>query len=233
MVLHLLKAPDFVSIINLLFGMAAILFAISGAFGTAAACLLIAAAADGVDGYVARKTSSGPLGAHIDSLVDAVSFGVAPAVIIYCMSGNIISIVFACFYLTCGVLRLARYNAFPPKTPEYSGIPITGACVAIAVFIILLVNIERIQVAIPYSVELICVLMFILSLLMVSTVPYPKVMKKGTFIILIILFVGTGFSVFIDFVYMVIFPAILGLLMLMYLLSPLVKLFGKKDSVTL
>lgn len=232
-VLHLLKAPDFVSIINLLFGIAAIFFAFSGAFGTAAACLLIAAAADGVDGYVARKTSSGPLGEHIDSLVDAVSFGVAPAVIIYCMSGNIISIVFACFYVTCGILRLARYNAFPSKTPEYSGIPITGACVAVAVLIILLVNLERISIDIPYAVELLCIFMFILSLLMVSTVPYPKVMKKGTFVILIILFIGTGISVFIDVVYMTFFPAALGILMLMYLLSPLVQLIGKRNSVTL
>lgn len=232
-VLHLLKAPDFVSIINLLFGMAAIFFAFSGAFGTAAACLLIAAAADGVDGYVARKTCSGPLGAHIDSLVDAVSFGVAPAVIIYCMSGNIISIVFSCFYVTCGILRLARYNAFPPKTPEYSGIPITGACVAIAVLIILLVNLERIPIVVPYAVELMCIFMFVLSLLMISTVPYPKVMKKETFAILIILFVGTVVSIFIDIVYMTVFPAALGALMMLYLLSPLIRLAGKKDSVTL
>jgi len=232
-VLHLLKAPDFVSIINLLFGMAAIFFAFSGLFSVAAVCLLIAAAADGVDGYVARKTSSGPLGAHIDSLVDAVSFGVAPAVLVYCMSGELISILFVCLYAICGILRLARYNAFPPQEPVYSGIPITSACVSLAVLIIFFNEVPRAAFEVPYSNELIYITLFLLSLLMVSTIPYPKVMKKITFVFLIFLFSGTSISVFIDSPYIIIFPGVLCLLMLFYLLSPIVGLIWKKDSVRL
>ncbi|WNY24198.1 hypothetical protein MmiHf6_15280 [Methanimicrococcus hongohii] len=219
--------------INLLFGMAAILLAFSGAYGTAAACLLVAAAADGVDGYVARKTSSGPLGAHIDSLVDTVSFGVAPAVILYCMSESIISIVFICFYVICGILRLARYNAFPSKEPGYSGIPITGACVAIAVFIILYLNLENMDIAVPYAIEMLLVFMFILSLLMISTVPYSKVMKKATFAVLVFIFLGTVASAFLITPYLIICPIILGVLMVMYLLSPLTGIIGKKKIVEL
>lgn len=232
-VLHLLKAPDFVSIINLLFGIAAILFAFRGFFAAAAACLLIAAAADGIDGYVARKTSGGPLGAHIDSLVDAVSFGVAPAVLIYCISGNLLSVVFISFYVICGILRLARYNAFPATKPEYSGIPITGAAVALALFILLLFNLERLDIAIPYGTEILYIFMFILSLLMVSTVPYAKVMRKGTFAVLVILFCGVVVSAFVNEPFLVLFPAALSVLMVMYLLSPLVGLIGKRKSVQL
>ncbi|MDR0768105.1 MAG: CDP-alcohol phosphatidyltransferase family protein [Methanosarcinales archaeon] len=231
--LHLLKAPDFVSIINLLFGMSAILFALSGAYGAAAACLLVAAAADGVDGYVARKTSGGPLGVHIDSLVDAISFGVAPAVVVYCMSESLISIAFVFFYVICGLLRLARYNAFPPKGSGYSGIPITGACVSVAIFIILYLNLEKINVVLPYAIEILLIYMFILSLLMISTIPYSKVMKKGTFILLIIVFLGTIASVFVETPYIILFPIILGILMLIYLFSPLAGLAGKKKSVDL
>ena len=231
-VFSLLKAPDFISLINLFFGMAAIFFAINGSFGIAAACLLISAAADGVDGYVARKTSSGPLGEHIDSLVDAVSFGVAPAVLIYCMSENPISIIIVCFYAACGVLRLARYNAFPSKIPEYAGIPITGASVVVAVLAILADQFLKASVEIPYAMELICIFMILLSLLMVSSIPYPKVMKKGTFISLIILFTGTIAAVFVDTVFAAVFPGILGILMLLYLLSPVFRTI-KKNSVKL
>jgi len=227
---HLLKAPDFVSIINLLFGMASIFFTFSGSFGIAAACLLVAAAADGIDGYVARKTSSGPLGAHIDSLVDAVSFGVAPAILIYCMSGELISVLFVCFYVICGIYRLARYNAFPPQTPVYSGIPITAACVFLAVMTIFYLEASA-AFEIPFSNVLIYIILFILSLLMVSTAPYPKIMKKFIFILLIILFSGTIISVFVSG--LIIFPGILFLLMLFYLLSPLAGLIWKKDSVRL
>ena len=213
--------------------MAAIFFAFSGSFSIAAVCLLVAAAADGVDGYVARKTSSGPLGAHIDSLVDAVSFGIAPAVLVYCMSGELISIPFVCLYAICGILRLARYNAFPPQEPIYSGIPITAACVTPAVLIICFNEAFRVAVEIPYSNELIYIILFVLSLLMVSTVPYPKVMQKITFKLLIVLFLGTAVSVFINSPYLIIFPVVLCLLMLFYLLSPIVGFIRKKNSVRL
>jgi len=213
--------------------MAAIFFAFSGSFSVAAVCLLVAAAADGVDGYVARKTSSGPLGAHIDSLVDAVSFGVAPAVLVYCMSGELISILFVCLYAVCGILRLARYNAFPPQEPVYSGIPITGACVSLAVLIICFNEAFRVPIEIPYSNELIYITLFFLSLLMISTIPYPKVMKKMTFILLILLFSGTVISVFVSSPYLVIFPGVLCLLMLFYSLSPIAGLIWKKDSIRL
>lgn len=232
-VLHLLKAPDFVSIVSLLFGMIAIFLAFSGAYGTAAACLLVSAAADGLDGYVARKTSSGPLGPHIDSLIDAVSFGVAPAVIIYCMTESIISIVFVFVYVTCGILRLARYNAFPPEKPEYSGIPITGAAVSLVLAIILSLNLEKIGITSEYMSEILVIFMFILSLLMISTIPYSKVMKKRTFMLLIVLFTGTVASVFIETPYIIIFPLALSILMLVYLVSPLIGLIGKKRSVEL
>ena len=228
-VFSLLKAPDFVSMINLLFGMAAIFFSFNGAFGIAAACLLIAAVADGVDGYVARKTSSGPLGEHIDSLVDAVSFGVAPAVLIYCMVGNPIAGIVVCIYAACGILRLARYNAFPSKTPGYSGIPITGACVVLAVLVILADQFAKNAIEIPYLIEFMCLFMLLLSVLMISGIPYPKVMKKKTFIILIILFTGSVAAIFINSIYMAIFPGLLGILMLLYLLSPIFGLLSKKN----
>ena len=232
-VLHLLKIPDFVSLINLLFGMAAIFFAFNDSYSIAAACLLIAAAADGADGYIARKTSGGPLGEHIDSLVDTVSFGVAPAVLIYCMGGTALSILIVCFYLICGVLRLARYNAFPSHEPKYSGIPITGACVFIASFVLLFDKLAQLSIEIQYGIEFFYGLMFILSLLMISTVSYPKVMKKMTFAVLIFFFSATIISIFIENIYFSLFPGILCLMMLIYLFTPIIGLGLKKNLVKL
>ncbi|MDR2944714.1 MAG: CDP-alcohol phosphatidyltransferase family protein [Methanosarcinales archaeon] len=230
-VLHLLKAPDFVSLINLLFGIIAIFLSFSGAYGAAAACLLVAAAADGVDGYVARKTSSGPLGSHLDSLIDAVSFGVAPAVIVYCMSESLLASVSGFVYAACGILRLARYNAFPTKNPVYSGIPITGGAVFIALAIILNLNLERTGFVSAYAAEILILFIFVLSVLMISTIPYSKVMKKGTFMLLIVLFVGTIASVFLENTGVILFPLALSVLMLIYLMSPLVGLIRKKEGI--
>ena len=210
--------------------MFAIIFAFSGAFHYSAICLLIAAAADGADGYVARKTSGGPLGPHIDSLTDIISFGIAPAILIYCMASAPLSIVFICFYVTCGVLRLARYNAFPSDKPQYLGIPITAASVFIASSVLLLTQLSNV-VTLLYAMEFFYISMFILSLLMISTIPYSKAMKKSTFLILIFLFSAAIISVFINSVYVLIFPILLFLVLILYLFSPLLGLFRKKETI--
>ncbi|MDY0266186.1 MAG: CDP-diacylglycerol--serine O-phosphatidyltransferase [Methanimicrococcus sp.] len=232
-VLNLLKAPDYVSMVNLIFGILAILFAMNGDYEIAAACIIIAAAADGADGYIARKTSSGPLGAHLDSLIDIVSFGVAPAVIIYSMGEKLILIPLICFYVICGVLRLARYNAFPSNKPEYSGIPITGAAVFLSTLIISHFNATQTGYNIPYAAEILQAFMLILSILMVSSFSYPKVMRKEIFVLLIILFSGTVISVFVEMSFMILFSFVLTGLMCFYLISPAIGLIRKKKKIEL
>ncbi|WNY27412.1 CDP-diacylglycerol--serine O-phosphatidyltransferase [Methanolapillus ohkumae] len=228
----LIKPPDYVSLANLLFGMIGIFLALSDAFSLAAVCLLLAAVADGMDGYIARKTSSGPLGEHIDSLVDTISFGVLPAVIIYSMSSTAVTAVFAIFYVMCGVLRLARYNAFPPKNHEYSGIPITGAAVFVASLVILFgklpFSFNFLPDLVDYSAGIFIVVIFVLSLLMVSTIPYTKVIRAKVFLFILFVFFLTLFSVFFTGVVAEICSGVLFLLMMIYLISPLFRWVGKK-----
>jgi len=147
------------------------------------------------------------------------------------MGEHLLAIAAVCFYVICGVLRLARYNAFPSNKPEYSGIPITGACVFLASFVILFDRLIYFSFEIPYALEILCVFMLLLSILMVSTVPYPKVMKKFSFVLLIILFSATILSLAVDSVYVSIFPGAMCLLMLTYLCSPLSRLILKTDSI--
>ncbi|WP_338102465.1 CDP-diacylglycerol--serine O-phosphatidyltransferase [Methanolapillus millepedarum] len=225
--IKLIKPPDYVSLVNILFGMTGLFLAILGEFSLATVCILLAAVADGMDGYVARKTSSGPLGEHIDSLADTVSFGVLPAVLIYSISGSAIAAVVAVFYVLCGVLRLARYNAFPSKTPGYSGIPITGAAVFLAGLALFLEKIQYtaspfdfLKILMPYESAILLVFMLLLSFVMVSTIPYVKVTKSRTFLILIGIFTLAVLSAFLTNAFSFLFPGILFILLLVYLVSP-------------
>ncbi len=127
-VLELLRLPDLVTILNILFGFTAILFVLNRDTDGAIILILAAALADGVDGAVARRFESGVFGEHLDSFADAISFGVAPAVIYYAIVSaehHTIACAFSAAYLICGVLRLVRFSIL--DVAEFRGIPITAA----------------------------------------------------------------------------------------------------------
>ena len=108
-------APNAVTALALCFGLTGIRFAISGQWETAVTMIMIAGVLDGLDGSVARLVrGESRFGAELDSLSDAISFGVSPALIVYLWAlrdvpriGWLVALVFAVF---CA-LRLARFNA--------------------------------------------------------------------------------------------------------------------------
>lgn len=108
-------APNAVTALALCFGLTGIRFAISAQWETAVTMIMIAGVLDGLDGSVARLVrGESRFGAELDSLSDAISFGVSPALIVYLWSlkdiprlGWLVALVFAVF---CA-LRLARFNA--------------------------------------------------------------------------------------------------------------------------
>ena len=108
-------APNAVTALALCFGLTGIRFAISANWETAVTMIMIAGVLDGLDGSVARLVrGESRFGAELDSLSDAISFGVSPALIVYLWSlkevprvGWLVALVFAVF---CA-LRLARFNA--------------------------------------------------------------------------------------------------------------------------
>lgn len=108
-------APNAVTALALCSGLSGVRFAIGGQWQAAAGMVLLAALFDGLDGRVARLLhGESRFGAELDSLSDAISFGVAPALIMYLWSlqavprfGWICALVLAVF---CA-LRLARFNA--------------------------------------------------------------------------------------------------------------------------
>jgi CDP-diacylglycerol--serine O-phosphatidyltransferase len=108
-------APNAVTALALCSGLSGVRFGISGLWESAVAMILVAGVLDGLDGRVARMLhGESRFGAELDSLSDAISFGVAPALIVYLWSlaalpriGWICSLMLAVF---CA-LRLARFNA--------------------------------------------------------------------------------------------------------------------------
>ena len=126
-------APNAVTALALCSGLTGIRFAISGQWETAVVMVMIASVLDGIDGRIARMVrGESRFGAELDSLSDAISFGVSPALILYLWSlkdiprfGWLVTLVFAVF---CA-LRLARFNAAIDMTeqPHKSAGFLTGA----------------------------------------------------------------------------------------------------------
>ncbi len=93
----------------------------------AARLILIAVVADGFDGYFARKSNTeSEFGMNFDSLSDCISFGVAPALLMYSYILKWWMIPFSIMYVSAGVLRLARYNVTFKEAEEgtFIGMPI-------------------------------------------------------------------------------------------------------------
>lgn len=133
--------PNAITALALCSGLTGVRFAIGGEWERAVLMIMIAAALDGIDGQVARMIrGESKFGAELDSLSDAISFGVAPALILYLWAlmyvpkvGWIVALLYAVF---CA-LRLARFNSQmdteqPRKLAGYlTGIPApAGAALA-------------------------------------------------------------------------------------------------------
>lgn len=160
-IIRLIRLPDAASILNASLGYGSILMASKGNFAISVMLIILAMAADGLDGFLARRVGDGPLGVQIDSLADVVSFGVAPAFLAWAAFGSGFEILGA-FYLACGILRLARFNVSPKRGGEFQGMPIPGAGAIVAVSVLL------------DGPLLTALLMVAMSFLMISTIPYPK-----------------------------------------------------------
>ncbi len=108
-------APNIVTILALSAGMTSLKFARAERWELAAFAILLAGVFDGIDGSIARLLKSvSRFGAELDSLSDVVSFGVAPAAIVYLWAlrelGGL-GWVIALAYVICCALRLARFNS--------------------------------------------------------------------------------------------------------------------------
>jgi len=117
--------PTSITVLAICAGLTSIKFALDGRPDISVVLIAVAAVLDALDGRVARiLDASSPMGKTIDSLADAVNFGVAPALVIYVslLSTFRAGWIVALLYATCIALRLARFNALfdDGSLPGYS-----------------------------------------------------------------------------------------------------------------
>ena len=128
--------PNVLTLLALCAGMTAIRFAVSENFEAACYAIIVAGVFDGLDGRMARLLkSTSRFGAELDSLADFISFGVAPALVLYLWTMSALhSIGWASvlFFAICCALRLARFNTEIAAEPQpyaagfFSGVPAPG-----------------------------------------------------------------------------------------------------------
>lgn len=176
----LIMLPNGFTLGSLFFGIFAIVAASRGEHVRAGWYIVTAGFLDMFDGRIARATNTGsPFGEELDSLVDAISFGLAPALMMYFAELNHTGWdwIFVWLYVACAVMRLARFNieqAGKSKT-FFQGLPSPAAGGTLATYYWFSQTQLYQDTAIgdlPWQ-SILRFLMVALAFLMISNVPYP------------------------------------------------------------
>ena len=172
--------PNTFTALNMACGFIAILYGFHGEFYKACMFIVLGAIFDSVDGRVARWTNTqSAFGEQFDSLSDLVSFGVSPAIVYYfrfLTETGRPGMVACFFFMLCGALRLARFNANIDKNKSdyFQGLPIPGGATAAISLIFLSFTFPEIALYKPLTVAYLLFYAF----LMVSNIPFPSFKKS-------------------------------------------------------
>jgi|TARA_B100001093_G_scaffold511690_1_gene580107 CDP-diacylglycerol--serine O-phosphatidyltransferase len=195
--------PNILTLGGVCLGISSIKFSIDGNYSLAVTFILLAAILDALDGRIARFIKgTSEFGKELDSLTDFVSFGIAPAFIIYFWELNTygkIGWAITLIYSVCCVIRLARFNVTKIDLREiwkenyFQGIPSPiGAILILLPLIYELSDVEKkidVRAIAPY-------LMVIISILLISKFPtfsFKKISISSKFTIFILLVIGISF----------------------------------------
>src|SRR5881398_852979 len=178
--------PSLFTLFNLFFGIWSMVLASRGEFYRAGWYIFFAGVLDALDGRVARLSRTGTrFGAELDSLVDVVSFGVAPAFLIYELefaTGGQAEWIFCYFYVMAAAIRLARFNITQAGRAKHAfiGLPSPAAGMTLATFYPFTTTGLWQEVAryLPRH-HLMQFLMIGLAILMVSNVRYATLPRAG------------------------------------------------------
>ncbi len=212
--------PNMITSGSVFCGVSSIILTSHGKFVPAAALICFAVFFDVMDGRVARGLGGGShFGEELDSLADAISFGVAPALLVYSAfigpTGGIWGPLSASFFALCGVLRLARFNVTHVPAGPFQGLPIPAGGLTLASMVIADAPVTPLAA--------ICALCFT-GALMVSSVPYcnAKRLKKNN----VNKFKFCGMMTFIALCFAVLREKAFLAVALMYIISGLVRFDG-------
>tara|TARA_B100000900_G_scaffold123713_1_gene104353 strand:+ start:526 stop:1329 length:804 start_codon:yes stop_codon:yes gene_type:complete len=172
--------PNAITLIGVCIGLSSIKFAIDGKFAIAIIAIMFAGLMDALDGRIARLIKgTSKMGKELDSLGDVISFGVAPALIMYFWNLQYLDKLgwFVCLiYVVCVALRLARFNVNTEeeiswKDNFFEGLPSpAGGILVLMPLIISFSGLEKFLFKINYDL-LVPTLFIIISILLISTIP--------------------------------------------------------------
>ena len=176
--------PNILTLVGVCIGLTSIKFAFDGRFELSIIAVIVAGIIDGLDGRIARLIKgTSKVGKELDSLTDVISFGVAPAFIMYFWSlseigrlGWLISLI----YVICVALRLARFNVTSEAEPSwkdnfFEGIPSPAG--GILVLMPLIYSFSEIQYITPNYQFIVPILFIIISILLISKIPTYSLKK--------------------------------------------------------
>ena len=178
--------PNGFTLASLFFGIFAIVAASRSEFDTAGLYVVFGGLCDALDGRVARATGTGSrFGSELDSLVDAITFGLAPAMIMYfaVLNRNGWDWIFSFIFCACAVIRLARFNVEQAGRAKkyFHGLPSPAAGMTLATYYWFsqtpLYN-QTVLGDLNWTTGLRGI-MLVLAFLMISNVSYPAVPTVG------------------------------------------------------
>ena len=178
--------PNIMTLVGVCIGLTSIKFAFDGRFELSVIAVLIAAIIDGLDGRIARLIkATSKVGKELDSLTDVISFGVAPAFIMYFWAldnigrfGWLISLI----YVVCVALRLARFNVSTGGEPSwrdnfFEGIPSPAG--GVLVLMPLIYSFSEVQFITINKNIIVPSLFIIISALLISKIPTYSLKRKN------------------------------------------------------
>ncbi len=217
--------PNMLTLIGVCIGLTSIRFSFNGQFDLAIIAIIFAALIDGLDGRIARLIKgTSKVGKELDSLTDMISFGVAPAFIMYfwtLSSLGRLGWLICLIYVICVALRLARFNINSNQEPSwrdnfFEGVPSpAGGILVLTPLVISMTNFELVKI----DNNTIAPIFFIVtSLLLISKFPtysFKKIViqRQTTIFLLFGIVLFFGFILIYPFIAISI-SAILYLLML-------------------
>ncbi|MGL5277675.1 MAG: CDP-diacylglycerol--serine O-phosphatidyltransferase [Cetobacterium sp.] len=218
-------APNAITAANMFLGYLSITASIAGDFSKAIWFIILAMVCDGLDGKTARKLDAfSEFGKEFDSFCDAISFGLAPGILVYSVLKNpeyfgvveslksvdtmksfVIPISF--IYALCGVMRLVKFNIVTTASSEkddFSGMPIPSGASVVCSYL-LFVEVVKTNFGMNlFSIEVFVGLTLLAAILMVSTIPFKTpdkvfgfVPKKLTIPFVVLVLVTLKYSMFI------------------------------------
>ncbi|MEN2986104.1 MAG: CDP-diacylglycerol--serine O-phosphatidyltransferase [Thermodesulfovibrionaceae bacterium] len=193
--------PNALTLCGMFLGFYAIISTINEKYLYAAWAIILANIFDGLDGLIARLTrTTTRFGIELDSLSDLVTFGIAPAILIYkwgLLDFGRVGFAVAFLFTACGALRLARFNVQVLSIKSFKGLPTPGAATLIASLVVFCIQIVEYT---PRKNPFFLILTVLLSFLMVSNLKFHALKeidfkKKKPFWLLIIFIIILFFIV--------------------------------------